>query len=83
MKLKVSDFKPRNFTASELSDIECHPLSTSDFIWAEDDYVDTQLGDRLTAVGDNLYLIQWAEDNGKGYFTLCTLLAHALQLLAN
>ena len=59
----MTDMSRRNFTTTEEADISYHPMTTGGFLWVEENYAETQAGDRLYAIGDNLYRIEWNDDN--------------------
>ena len=74
---------PRAFTTTEEADLSCHPENASGYIWIEEDFAVTQVGDKLEAISDNLYRITWNEEDRatKGEFSVFISLQHAIQVL--
>jgi len=79
----------RNFTTTEEADICCHPQyilqSAQGYMQLEEDHLSTPVGDHLTPVCDNLYLIVWASDLNSEYgeISLFGSLSQALELFFN
>jgi len=75
----------RPFTTTEEADISCRPEFSDPYYWLEDYDLSTQLGDKLEAIGNNLYRITWMKDlhSEYGEVTVFGNLQQALDLFFN
>jgi len=74
----------RPWSTTEEADMSCHPLMAHGWLWLEEDSAVTQAGDRIEAIGDNLYRVIWNTElmDTHGEFSIFTALEYVMNAVA-